>query len=400
MVEIDWNKQIDWRELAQTDHWGLTEEEMEELRDEEIKKHRWYNRYAIIQKKPGGHTKTRWIEAPAPKLKAVQRKILMEVIYASAGASEHAHGFVVGRSPESAAQVHLNQELVMCLDIKDFFPSVNHQHISRAIHKWCNSEKNLLKKRMDDVLTICLYDDRLPQGSPASPALANLACRQLDNQLEAAARHFSPMNAKKGSPFAVKYTRYADDLVFSASNACFYCEDNAHRMMHGKMSKCLKTRTCDGCNVRGTRLNRHIPFLIKIIEAPLDGANGWGFKVHNSRQKSIKVMRKGGRQSVNGLVVNEGLDSPRMSRFYRDRTRVMLHDHLLCLAFNRKPRTPFLVIQGRIAKIQGACRSHGEKLRPKLNLVKKCWRDEKMRAEVRDLYINRGGLGDIDRLAA
>jgi len=399
-IKIDWNEEYKWQELPDTPYWGLTEEEFAELSDEETKKKRWYHRYPIEQIKPGGRVKVRMIEAPAPKLKAVQQRILHEVIYASAGPSEYAHGFVVRRSPETAAQVHLGQELILCMDIKDFFPSINRQHLLLAIFKWCNAKDNVLKNRMDDVFTLCLYDGRLPQGAPTSPALANLAVRQLDNQLEAAARHFSPKGAKKGDPFAVKYTRYADDLVFSASDPCFECAHNAHRMMHGRISDCQKRKVCQGCNMRGRRLNRHIPFFIQIIEAPLEGNEGWGFKVHNSRQKAIKVMRPGRRQSVNGLVVNRGLDSPRMSRFYRDRTRVMIHDYLMSVVFGRKPRTPLHVIEGRVAKIQGAFRPHGEKLKPKLELIRQCRRDERKRVEVREFYLNRQALGEIDRIAA
>ena len=47
---------------------------------------------------------------------------------------------------------------------------------------------------------------RLPQGAPTSPALTNLICWRLDRRL-------SGLAAKLG----FTYTRYADDMTFSAS---------------------------------------------------------------------------------------------------------------------------------------------------------------------------------------
>jgi hypothetical protein len=60
----------------------------------------------------------------------------------------------------------------------------------------------------------CMRDNAgngvLPQGSPCSPILTNIVCRQLDRRLSGLARRFN-----------VSYTRYADDITFSSDYNVF-----------------------------------------------------------------------------------------------------------------------------------------------------------------------------------
>jgi RNA-directed DNA polymerase len=65
------------------------------------------------------------------------------------------------------------------------------------------------KEEVVDLLTaVCTYQGRLPMGSPASPVLSNLVCRNLDDHLIALAE------AKLWT-----FTRFADDLTFSAKRS-------------------------------------------------------------------------------------------------------------------------------------------------------------------------------------
>jgi retron-type reverse transcriptase len=54
---------------------------------------------------------------------------------------------------------------------------------------------------------VALGERYLPQGACTSPAITNLICRKLDNRL-----------SKLSNKLEWKYTRYADDMVFSSSN--------------------------------------------------------------------------------------------------------------------------------------------------------------------------------------
>jgi len=53
---------------------------------------------------------------------------------------------------------------------------------------------------------LCCYGDGLAQGSPASPVLSNLVFRQADKEL-----------IQLACDFGARYTRYADDIVFSGT---------------------------------------------------------------------------------------------------------------------------------------------------------------------------------------
>lgn len=54
---------------------------------------------------------------------------------------------------------------------------------------------------------ICTHEDKLPQGAPTSPILANIIFNFVDQQIQ-----------NNISNKDITYTRYADDLIFSSNN--------------------------------------------------------------------------------------------------------------------------------------------------------------------------------------
>ena len=115
---------------------------------------------------------------------------------------------------------------------------------------------------------LCCFCDRLPQGAPTSPALANLVLRGLDRDL-------SNLAAQTGC----KYSRYADDLTFSSNE---WIEDE------------------------------FLDVVKKFVER-------YGFEL---KQEKTRFLGKEGRMEVTGVVINEKLQ-PR--RTWRKRTRSRLH---------------------------------------------------------------------------
>jgi retron-type reverse transcriptase len=151
-----------------------------------------------IHKKNGG---IRTIEAPNDDLKAIQTWI-KEKILDNINVSEHAKGFKKNTNIVDNAKLHVEKELVINLDLKDFFPSITYAQIYRIFcyFGYNNQVSHLLTK-------LCTNNENvLPQGSPASPSISNIVSLKLDKRL-----------SKLADTYKATYSRYADDVSFSGS---------------------------------------------------------------------------------------------------------------------------------------------------------------------------------------
>ena len=154
-----------------------------------------------IPKNSGG---VRTILAPLPSLMAVQqwikKNILDEIPLSSA-----AHGFVRDRSVVTFAKEHAGKNSLLHLDIKDFFPSITLKNIYGVFRKigYPPNISFYLSK-------ICTSNDVLPQGAPTSPGLSNIISHGFD-------RRFLSLACANN----IKYSRYADNLVFSGDYVAF-----------------------------------------------------------------------------------------------------------------------------------------------------------------------------------
>lgn len=174
----------------------------------------------LLPKRSGG---VRLIEEPKPELKLAQRRLLDGLLHA-VPLHEAARGFVPGRSVRDHAAAHVGQAVVVRFDLQDFFPGIR---ASRVHALWrtlgypdgvarslttlcCTRSPRQVRQQLRDAGAIDwlgakrLASPHLPQGAPTSPALANLCCFRLDLRLDGLARAWD-----------ARYTRYADDLVFS-----------------------------------------------------------------------------------------------------------------------------------------------------------------------------------------
>ena len=172
----------------------------------------------LSPKTSGGH---RVIEAPKPRLKSFQRRILRQIL-SQVPVHPDSYGFVAGRDCRMAAQKHAGEALVISFDLRDFFAHVQAGRIyglfrslgypAAVAHGLTGLCTVVTPTRIRDRLPFAqrqiLRAPHLPQGAPTSPALANLAAFQLDRRLAGLARSLG-----------AQYARYADDLTFSGERS-------------------------------------------------------------------------------------------------------------------------------------------------------------------------------------
>jgi RNA-directed DNA polymerase len=273
----------------------------------------------------------RLIEAPKSRLKAMQRRILADILD-RLPAHDCAHGFVKGRSVRTAAHLHAGESMVITIDLKDFFlnASLRRVHgifrslgfpwaVARLLTGLCSTTTPRAvfaafdgRPRPDWITQRRYRSPHLPQGAPTSPALANFCAFRLDCRLRGLA-------ARLGA----RYTRYADDLAFSGDEAF---------------------------------ARRHRTFLAAVARIVADE----GFAVNG---RKTRVMRRSTRQRITGLVVNQHVN---VARDAYDRLKATLHN---CLRDgpgeqNRDRHRDFRAhLDGRISWVESVNPPRGLRLR-------------------------------------
>ncbi|MDH5938978.1 retron St85 family RNA-directed DNA polymerase [Vibrio splendidus] len=168
------------------------------LRSLSISSDSLYKTY-YLPKKSGGK---REIAQPCRELKAVQSWILRNILD-KLNSSPYSKGFEIGTSILDNATPHVGASYILSIDLEDFFPSIPAYKVYGVFSSiGYNKEMSRL------LMNLCTYYEVLPQGSPASPKLANLVCARLDARIQGYA-----------GPRGITYTRYADDITLSANTA-------------------------------------------------------------------------------------------------------------------------------------------------------------------------------------
>jgi RNA-directed DNA polymerase len=285
-----------------------------------------YVRFSV-PKKSGG---TRELAAPHLSLKKCQQWILNRIV-AKLPAHDAAHGFVPGRSTVTNAQQHVGRQVVVNLDLCDFFPTITFPRVrglfvqlgyspaaATILALLATESPRRTMSYAGQTLHVATGPRALPQGACTSPALSNLIARRLDSRLTGICKKLG-----------WTYTRYADDLTFSTSG------EAAGRIGY------LLARV------------RHI-------------AQNEGFAVNG---KKTRVLRRHTAQVVTGLVVNE---KPGVRRTEVRRLRAILHRAKAegLDAQNRTGRPHFRAwLRGKIAYVGMARPAVGAKLREALDAL-------------------------------
>jgi RNA-directed DNA polymerase len=292
--------------------------------------------YRVLYKRSGN---IRLIEAPKPRLKELQRRILA-LILNQIPHHPAAHGFLKGRFIGTFAAPHAGQRVVLRMDLRDFFASISGARIQRFFRTAGYPEavadrlggictnaapRDAWKVPAFEVDPLQLREARvlysrphLPQGAPTSPALANCCFFRADCRLAGLAK----------SAGAV-YTRYADDLAFSGGE------------------------TFDGC---AGRFATHVAAIL----------HEEGFSVHH---RKTRIMRRGVRQHLAGLVTNQRVN---VMRADFDRLKAILTN---CIRFgpesqNRGGHPHFRMhLEGRVSFVASINPARGKRLRQLLEQI-------------------------------
>ena len=277
-------------------------------------------RYRVVEKQLGG---IRLIEAPKPRLKELQRRILAEILD-RIPPHPAAHGFLRGRSIRTFVAPHVGQRIVLRMDLKNFFPTFSGARVQAFFRTlgYPESVADLLGGICTNAAprsAVSAPEARdwycrphLPQGAPTSPALANLCAYRLDCRL-----------AGLASSAGAEYTRYADDLAFSGGE---------------EFARCVE------------RFSTHVA--VVLMEE--------GFPVQH---RKTRVMRQSVRQHLAGLVTNQRIN---VRRTDFDRLKATLTN---CVRLgpesqNRDAHPSFRAhLEGRVGFVESVNPAKGKRLR-------------------------------------
>ena len=221
-----------------------------------------------MQKKSGGF---RLISAPMPALKTAQHWILENVLN-RVEVHTAAHGFLAEKNIVTNAREHVGAEILVNFDLKNFFPSINYKRVKGVFRSFGYAEAiatvlallctapNTEEVELDGKTYFVASGERhLPQGAPTSPMISNIITRRLDKSL-----------TKIAENLGFRYTRYADDLTFSAES-----KDADVKKLFAQIRYIVKAQ--------GLTIN----------------------------EEKTRILRRGRQQEVTGIVVNDKISIER-----------------------------------------------------------------------------------------
>lgn len=156
------------------------------------------NNYKVYKIKKRSHG-YRTIYEPNKTLKYIQRQILNNILN-NKSISKYATAYHKGISLRDNAIPHINKDIVLKLDIKNFFESISFGDVYNA----CFAIDSFPKSVGMLLTYLCTYSDHLTQGSPTSSYISNLVMKEFDEELGSWCEENN-----------ISYTRYSDDMTFS-----------------------------------------------------------------------------------------------------------------------------------------------------------------------------------------
>lgn len=162
-----------------------------------------FYQHFFVHKRSGG---VRSINAPEKPVKDWQKKIA-EILLHIYEPRKCVHGFVHEKNILTNAECHIRKKVILNIDLKDFFEQIN---FGRVRGMFMAKPYELGTEAATTLAQILCLNGKLPQGSPASPIVANMICVSLDHALMRLCKEYK-----------LQYTRYADDITISTYKSHF-----------------------------------------------------------------------------------------------------------------------------------------------------------------------------------
>lgn len=216
-----------------------------------------------IQKKNGTF---RHLHNPDQVMRIAQHRILNKVLNL-VHIPGYIYAFEKNKSIPEMASKHVGKNLVISVDIKDFFHSIKQNKLHQLF-----IQAGIEEKPARTLSEICTYKSYVPQGALTSPKVSNMV----------AAATFGPVMERYCVENDFTLTIYADDITIST-----------------------------------LRSDVVVSEVLGFITSSL---TSFGFIVNKAK---TKVMHRGCRQYVCGVVVNEKLN---LIRVERQRLRAIVHN--------------------------------------------------------------------------
>ena len=145
----------------------------------------------------------RTISAPNAGLKFVQGSLAYN-IFKKLPMHAANYAYMKGKCIKHAAEKQLDNEVLVKIDLIDFFGSHTERYIINQLEKLTGYSNRICWM----IAKLCCKCGRMPQGSPSSPVLSIVLNYEMDEGLEQIAQETN-----------TTYTRYADDITYSGPEA-------------------------------------------------------------------------------------------------------------------------------------------------------------------------------------
>lgn len=158
--------------------------------------------YLIFDKMVKG--KNRTLSEPLAELKVLLKRVLSRII-CHIQYPHYLHGGVKAADPRdflSNAKAHTKAEVVMAVDIRNFFPSIGESMVQDAFMRLCRFPAPVASA----LAKLVTLNNQLPQGSPTSSAISNIVMFE---------REYKLVSGLEAQGFI--YTRLIDDITVSCN---------------------------------------------------------------------------------------------------------------------------------------------------------------------------------------